>query len=101
MKRKLTPAQLESLRKNAAKGRKKLAQMRKQGVHIRTAKEKREQEGGVEIPLAMVPLKPLPPAAPAKRKYVKKEGVVRESVDALAQLIVATWAEVERRKGTL
>jgi hypothetical protein len=96
MKRKLTEQQLIALRKNAAKGRKKLAAMRKAGIPINKPGPKSK---AVEIPLAMVPAGP--PPAPAKRRFAPKERVARESVDALAQLIVATWAEVERRKGTL
>jgi hypothetical protein len=97
MKRELTEQQLVALRKNAAKGRKKLAQMRKAGIPIKKPGPKNK---AVEIPLAMVPAGP--PPVPAKRKFAPKERVAsRESVDALAQLIVATWAEVERRKGTL
>jgi hypothetical protein len=93
MKRKLTEQQLAALRKNAAKGRKKLAQMRKAGIPINKPGPKNK---AVEIPLAMVPAGP-PPVLAKRRERVAS----RESVDALAQLIVATWAEVERRKGTL
>ena len=93
MKAPRTPAQLEALRKNAAKGRAKLAKMRKQGLPI--GKEKMVTQ---EIPLAMVPMG----AKPVKRKFKAKESdVERMAVDALAQLIVATWAEVQRRKGAL
>ena len=94
MKAPRTPAQLEALRKNAAKGRKKLAAMRQAGLPI--GKEKMVTQ---EIPLAMVPTGPKPVA----KKYGKKkeDSVERLAVDALAQLIVATWAEVQRRKGTL
>jgi hypothetical protein len=98
MKRQLTEQQLIALRKNAAKGRKKLAAMRKAGIPIKGPPKKNK---ALEIPLAMVPAGP--PPVPAKRKYTtaKERVASRESVDALAQLIVATWAEVERRKGTL
>jgi electron transfer flavoprotein alpha/beta subunit len=94
MKRELNEQQLAALRKNAAKGRKKLAQMRKAGIPIKKPGPKKNK--AVEIPLAMVPAGP--PPVPAKRR---ERVASRESVDALAQLIVATWAEVERRKGTL
>jgi hypothetical protein len=94
MKRKLTEQQLIALRKNAAKGRKKLAAMRKAGMPVGKPGPKKNK--AVEIPLAMIPAGP--PPIPAKRK---ERVASRESVDALAQLIVATWAEVERRKGTL
>lgn len=90
----MTPKQLEALRKNAAKGRAKLAKMRKQGLPI--GKEKMVTQ---EIPLAMVPMG----AKPVPKKYGKKreESIDRDAVNALAQLIVATWAEVQRRKGAL
>ena len=93
MKAPRTPAQLEALRKNAAKGRAKLAKMRKQGLPI--GKEKMVTQ---EIPLAMVPM-----GAKPVKKYTKRreEAVDRDAVNALAQLIVATWAEVQRRKGAL
>jgi hypothetical protein len=93
MKAPRTPAHLEALRRNAAKGRAKLAKMRKQGLPI--GKEKMVTQ---EIPLAMVPM-----GAKPVKKYTKRreEAVDRDTVNALAQLIVATWAEVQRRKGAL
>jgi hypothetical protein len=90
----MTPKQLAALRKNAAKGRAKLAQMRKQGIPTKKHAQK--------IPLDLIPVGKAQPVTPAKRRFAKKEGVAeREAVDALAQLIVASWAEVQRRKGTL
>jgi hypothetical protein len=98
-KRVLTEAQRAALVKNAAKGRKKLAQMRKLGLPIGKPKPKSK---AVEIPLAMIPVGKAQPVTPAKRRFPTKEGVAaREAVDALAQLIVASWAEVQRRKGAL
>lgn len=94
MKRKLTDKQLAALRKNAVKARKALALKLKRGEPVGKGKTQ-------EIPLSLIPLE-AQPVTPAKRKFAKKERVAgRESVDALAQLIVATWAEVQRRKGTL
>lgn len=96
----MTPKQLEALRKNAAKGRKKLAAMRKAGLIVGNKNPAKAK--AVDIPLAMIPVSKAQPVTPAKRKFAKKEGVAdRETVDALAQLIVATFAEFQRRKGTL
>lgn len=101
-KRVLTEAQRAALVKNAAKGRKKLAQMRKLGIPIGTSKDKKERESkakAVEIPLAMVPAGK--PPVLIKKKPVKNSYTDREAVDALAQLIVATFAEYQRRKGAI
>lgn len=99
MKATRTPAQLEALRKNAAKGRAKLAKMRKLGLPIgKPGPKPKEKMVTQEIPLAMVPTGKLP-----VKKYGKKreDSTERLAVNALAQLIVATWAEVQRRKGAL
>jgi hypothetical protein len=94
MKRQLTPQQLEAVRANAAKGRKKLAAMRKAGIPIKGSPKKNK---AVEIPLAMIPEGDMP--VPAKKKYPKKERVADyTNINALAQLIVATWEEVIRRR---
>lgn len=97
-KRILTERQKEAVRKNAAKGRKKLAQMRKAGIPI----GKKPKGNGVvhEIPLAMIPAGPPVSMPVAKKRFKQKEAAQeRANVDALAQLIVATWQELVKRRG--